>query len=336
MPTVIASHGFFGSVTSEDWSLIFHPAGTRSDIIYSAIFGREPSVEDFRALVDVLPAFEVFCRELEVRDATVRRHFGTWPGSAGEFELVGAIMAGEGKLPWSTTALSADCQRFALQYRALDEVAWEFAGIPFFPPIFTALFDEKCEFRGIDHNVEQGLSRLPAIMPKRRRGSYAHPYFGRSRFDELSRLTTLELAGRKVPFDLFMTTAHLAAFEPKQLDGFVSLAEGLEALDAKVRLQFPTEQRLRWLEERFEYGNPALRRALDKVFPDATGATEISAEAFSAALVLKRGCFSLSPDESGGGALALDYAILPARVDNELFVARFSLQGDLLDTSIES
>lgn len=336
MPSVLASHSFFGTVTSEDWNLFFHPSTARPGLIYKALFGCEPSAQHFQALVPILPAFETFCRNLDAHDATVRRHFETWPASAGTFELVGAVMAGEGNLPWSVTPDFREPKPFALHYRALDEAAWEHAGIPFFPPVFAALFDADGSFCGVDHEVEKGLANLPDSIPQPKRGSYRHPYFGRSKLDELARLATVVSDGRKIPLDLYMATAVLAEFEPPMLDGFVPLAESLQDLDRTVRRNFPQDLRLQWLEERLEHGSPALLRALAKVFPDVARPEDVSAESFAAALVLRRGCFSLSPDLSGGAALTLDYTILPARMDDELFAAKFSLNGDLLDIDIES
>ncbi len=336
MPSAIASHPYFGAVTSEDWNLFFHPAEARPGLIYKALFGCEPSAQHFQALVPMLTAFETFCRNLDAHDATVRRHFETWPASAGTFELVGAIMSGEGNLPWSVTPDFREAQPFSLQYRALDEAVWDYAGILFFPPVFVALFDADGRFRGIAHEVEKGLGNLPQTIPQQKRGSYRHPYFGRCKLDEMARLATVVSDGRKIPLDLFMATAVLAEFEPRMLDGFVPLTERLQDLDRKVRRDFPQGLRLQWLEERMEHGSPALLRALGRVFPDAARPGDVSAESFAAALVLKRGCFSLPPEMSGGAALTLDYTILPARMDDELFAAKFSFKGDLLDIDIES
>lgn len=99
MPSAIASHPFFGAVTSEDWNLFFHPAEFSPGLICKALFGCEPSAQHFQALAPMLPAFEIFCRKLHDHDATVRRHFRTWPASAGTFALVGVVMSGEGDLP---------------------------------------------------------------------------------------------------------------------------------------------------------------------------------------------------------------------------------------------
>lgn len=202
--------------------------------------------------------------------------------------------------------------------------------------MFVALFDADGAFRGIAHEVEKGLANLPDIIPQQKRGSYRHPYFGRRKLDEMARLATIVSDGRKIPFDLFMATAVLSEFEPQMLDGFVPLAEKLHELDWTVRRNFPQDVRLQWLEDRLEYGTPAVLRAMSRGFPRAARPEDVTAESFAAALVLKRGCFSLSPDMSGGAALTLDYTILPARMDDELFAARFSLNGDLLDVAIES
>lgn len=336
MPPAIASHPFFGEVVCEDWNLLFHPAELRSGMICKAIFGCEPSAQHFQALTPTLSAFEAFCRKLGVHDATVRRHFQAWPASAGKFALVGAIMAGEGDLPWSVTPDFTQGQPFALQYRALDEAAWNYAGIMFFPPVFAALFDADGTFRGIAYEVEKGLGKLPKSIPQPKGGSCRHAYFGRFKPDEIARLATITSGGRKIPFDLFMDAAVLAEFEPSMLDGFVPLAETLEDLDRTVRRSFPPELREQWLEERLEYGSPALLRALAKVFPDATRPADIPVERFAAALVLRRGCFSLSTDLSGGAALTLDYTILPPRMDDELFAAKFASDSTLLSVDIES
>lgn len=337
-PETIATHAYFGQVTADGWDLIFHPPDNRSDVVYRAGYVCHPTREHYEALLPRLPAFEAFCRNLEENDRRVRQHFRSWPLTAGAFELVCAMMGGDDELlPSSLTPYPYDQRPFALQYRALDQAAWEFAGIPWWPPVFAALFDATGNFSGIEYQVEQAMRDLPdSIAPSRWEAGYRHPYFGRRKLSDFSRLTTSTVAGRKIPFDLFMTKKTMAAFEPEHLDPFVSLVEKLDGLDAGVRSGFPEAMRMEWLEERFTYGTPTLRRALDQIFPDATDPSAVSPQAFAAALVLKRGCFSLSPEKSGGAALTLDYAILPARNDNELFAAKFSLDGELLDLVIES
>jgi len=326
-PETIATHPFFGAVTSEGWHVAFHPPSCRGDIAYYAYRAGAPAREYYESLAPHLAAFEAFCRNLDACDRRAQEHFATWPRSAGSFELVSVMMSSHD-----------DPSPFALQYRALNEDAWKYAGITRWPPRFLALFDEAGSFSGIQEEVEQAMRDLPDVIPRPRwENGYRHPYFGRCKLSKLSRITTATVAGRKIPLDLYMTTKAMAAFEPEQLDPLVPLAQNLESLDAKVRAEFPEEERINWLKDRFEYDPPpTLRRALDRVFPGAARYEDVSRQAFVAALTFKRGCFSLSPENSGGAALTLDYTVLPSRIDNYLFAAKFLMSGDLLEIVIES
>gem|GEM_PF-6287866 len=337
-PETIAIHPFFGTVTSERWHLVFHPPSCRGDIGYFCYRGDASPREHYETLVPRLAAFEAFCRNLDACDRRTQEHFASWPLSAGSFELVRVMMSGDGN-PFYRLPTHDDPNPFALQYRALNEDAWEYAGITRWPPCFFALFDEAGSFSGIEYEVEKAMRDLPDVIPRPRwENGYRHPYFGRRKLSD-DRIATVKLAGRKIPLDLYMNAKATAAFEPEQLDQFVPLAQNLEGLDAKVRSEFPEKVRIGWLEQRFEYDAPeipAFRRALDRVFPGATGSQDVSRQAFVAALTLKRGSFSLSPKHSGGAALTLDYAILPSRVDNNMFAARFLTSGDLLEIVMES
>jgi len=341
---MIAIHAFLGPVTADDWNLVFNPPGGRAGIAYTARFSKDPTLADYEALGPRLSAFEVFCRNLETHDSRVREHFQTWPASAGAFELVGVMMSGdEHPLPW---ALEPGCpyapgapayRPFALQYLARDQQAWEMAEIPWFPPQFVALFDEAGRFSGIDHDVERGMRSLPeTITPSRWEAGYRHPFFGRRKLSELSTIGKADIADRKVPIDLYMRKQTMLAFEPEQLDAFVPLVENLAALDATVRAAFPEDVRKDWLEERFAYGSPAQRAALGKAFPGASSPADVTPAAFASALVLDRACFSLSPEDSGGAVLTLDYLVLPKRHDDERFAAKFDASGALMGVVLES
>ncbi|WP_442678230.1 hypothetical protein ACSBM8_11890 [Sphingomonas sp. ASY06-1R] len=340
---VIAERPFFGSVSSEDWNLVLHPPCRRGGIDYTVRFADEPKREDYDALGGRLAAFEAFCRDIEAKDGLVRHYLRSWPNSAGAFELVGVMMAGgELPLPWAVEPgrNGPDAPRyqpFALQYRALDGKAWDFAGIPWYPPLFAALFNEAGTFAGIDHQVDEAMRSLPSsIAASRWVNGYRHSYFGRCRLSELTKIGTATLAGRKIPIELYMPQRAMAVFEPEQLDPFVPLIERIETLDAKVRTEFPDDIRAIWLEERFVHGGPALRRALDNVFPGATAPDEVSQQDFAKGLKLDCARFSLSPESRSGATLTMDYRILPRRNDNELFAATFTDLGDLLDICIES
>lgn len=225
---MIATHPFLGPVTTQGWDLVFHPPGGRADVEYTARFSKDPTLENYQALGPRLSAFEAFCRNLEASDRVVREHFGTWPASAGAFDLVGVMMSGgDHPLPW---ALEPGClyepdapayRPFALQYRGLDERAWDVADISWYPPLFVALFDETGNFAGVDHNVERGMQSLPeTIMPSRWEAGYCHSFFGRRRLSELGTIGKATIAGRKVPVDLYMTRRTMLGFEPEQLDAF--------------------------------------------------------------------------------------------------------------------
>jgi len=253
------------------------------------------------------------------------------------------MMSGDDNpLPW---ALEPGClyapgapayRPFALQYLARDERAWDVADIPWFPPHFVALFDEAGVFSGIDHEVERGMRSLPdAITPSPWEEGYRHPFFGRRKLSELSTIGKADIAGRKVPIDLYMTKRAMLSFEPEQLDRFVPLAENIEALDASLRAAFPTQTRKDWLEERFTCGSPKLRAALDKVFPGATSPSDVTPAAFASALILDRACFSLLSDDSSGAVLTLDYLVLPKRNDDERFAARFDASGVFMGVDVE-
>lgn len=340
----IATHPFLGPITTEGWNLVFHPPGGRASVEYTARFSKGPTLADYEALGPRLSAFETFCRNIEANDGLVRDHFRTWPASAGLFDLVGVMMSGGDRpLPWALEPgflrePGARAYRpFALQYRALDERAWDVADITWWPPLFVALFDETGSFSGIDHNVERGMRSLPeTITPSRWEAGYRHPFFGRRKLSVLGTIGKATIAGRKVPIDLYMSKRTMLGFEPEQLDAFVPLAENLVGLDAKVRAAFPGEVRNEWLEERFTYGSPKLRAALDKVFPGATSPSEVTPAAFTSALILNRACFSLKPAGSGGAVLKLDYVVLPKCNDNELFAASFDASGALMDILVES
>ncbi|MDO5643200.1 MAG: hypothetical protein Q4G26_12560 [Paracoccus sp. (in: a-proteobacteria)] len=71
-------------------------------------------------------------------------------------------------------------------------------------------------------------------------------------------------------------------------------------------------------------------------FPGARRVQDVSADDFAHALWLERGCFSLSPEDSGGAALTLDYRILPPEEDQYILAAKFSGAGDFPDVVIES
>lgn len=341
---MIATHPFFGPVTTEDWNLVFHPQGGQDRVEYTARFSKEPTLADYATLEPRLCAFEAFCRNMETYDRSVREHFRTWPASAGPFDLVGVMMSGDDyPLPWAFEAGSLYApgspayRPFALQYRALDEQAWEAAGIIRYPPLFVALFDETGIFAGIDHEVEKGMRSLPeTIEPARRDAGYHHPFFGSQRLSELATIGEATIAGWNVPVDLYMNRRAMLVFEPEQLDAFVPLAENLSGLDAKVRAAFPEQVRNDWLEERFSNGSPKLRAALDEIFPGATSPSDITPAAFASALILDRACFSMSPDDSDGATLTLDYAVLPKRDDDELFAAKLDASGSLIDIVVES
>lgn len=341
---MIATHAFLGPVTTDGWNLVFHPPGARPGVEYTARFSKDPTLADYEALAPRLPAFEAFCRHIETNDRRVREHFQTWPASAGAFDLIGVMMSGdEHPLPW---ALEPGCpyapgapayRPFALQYLARDQQAWDVAEIPWFPPQFVALFDEAGRFSGIDHEVERGMCSLPeTITPSRWEAGYRHPFFGRRKLSEFSTIGKASIADRKVPIDLYMTKRAMLAFEPEQLDGFVPLVENLAGLDAKVRAAFPDDVRQDWLEERFTYGSPTRRAALNKVFPGASAPSDVAPAAFASALILDRACVSLSPDDSGGAVLTLDYIVLPKRNDDERFAARFDASGAFMGIAVES
>jgi hypothetical protein len=340
---VIAEHPFFGSVSPEDWNLVLHPPCRRGGIDYTIRFADEPTREDYEALGRRLAAFEAFCRDIEEKDGLARSYLRSWPNSAGAFELVGVMMSGgDLPLPWAVKAgrYEPDApgyRPFALQYRALDENAWDFAGIPWHPPLFAALFDEAGTFAGIDHQVDEAMQSLPgSIATSRWVNGYRHSYFGRCRLSELTKIGTATLAGRKIPIELYMPKRAMVVFEPEQLDPFVPLIERIDALDARVRTEFPEEVRAIWLEERFVHGGPALRRALNTVFPGATAPHDVSQQDFVKGLSLDCARISLSPESRGGATLTMDYRIMPRRNDNELFAARFTDLGELLDIGIES
>lgn len=341
---MIATHAFLGPVTADDWNLVFHPPGGRPGVEYTARFSNDPTLADYEALGPRLSAFEAFCRNIEANDHLVREHFRTWPASAGAFDLVGVMMSGDDNpLPW---ALEPGClyapgapayRPFALQYLARDQRAWDVADITWYPPHFAALFDEAGRFSGIDHEVERGMRSLPeTITPSRWETGYRHPFFGRRKLSELSTIAKADVADRKVPIDLYMTKRTMLAFEPEQLDSFVPLVENLAGLDAKVRAAFPEDVRNDWLAERFTYGSPKLRAALDKVFPGASSPSEVTPAAFASALILDRACFTLSPDSGSGAVLTLDYVVLPKRSDDERFAARFDASGAFMGVVVES
>lgn len=341
---MIATHPFFGPVTTDGWNLVFRPPSGRAGVEYTARFAKTPTRADYDALGPRLSAFEAFCRNIEANNRLVREHFRTWPASAGAFDLVGLMMSGSDyPLPWALESGrlyepgSSAYRPFALQYRALDERAWDIADITWYPPLFAALFDEVGAFSGIDYNVEGGMRSLPeTITPSRWEAGYRHPYFGLRKLSVLGTIGKATVAGRKVPIDLYMSKRTMLAFEPEQLNVFVPLAENLAGLDAKVRAAFPEETRNQWLEDRFTYGSPKLRAALDKIFPGATSPSEVAPAAFVSSLILDRARFSLSPDSSGGAVLTLDYTVLPKRNDDELFAARFDTSGALMDILVES
>ncbi|MEH3144659.1 MAG: hypothetical protein PGN34_04785 [Methylobacterium frigidaeris] len=60
----------------------------------------------------------------------------------------------------------------------------------------------------------------------------------------------------------------------------------------------------------------------------AARADRIPPETFAAAPRLRRARLSLSPEESGGADLTLDYRILPRGRDHSVFVAQFSAAGE--------
>lgn len=169
-------------------------------------------------------------------------------------------------------------------------------------------------------------------------GLPVHPYFGAlPELDMFMPIAMVDLAdGRPIELTVYMNEARLTDFTPSDLDGFVALAQGLPELDAKLRAAIPAEIRLRWLSDRLEPFGEDWRDLMAAAFPGAQRAEDVSPAAFARALWLERGCFSLSPEDSGGAALSLDYRILPPDHDSEVVVARFSLEGALLDVVIES
>ncbi|MDO5605880.1 MAG: hypothetical protein Q4G25_12045 [Paracoccus sp. (in: a-proteobacteria)] len=96
-----------------------------------------------------------------------------------------------------------------------------------------------------------------------------------------------------------MNEARRARFRPGDLDGLVPLAQGLRGLDAGLRAGFPPETRRDWLADRLEPYGEGGQDLMAAAFPGAHRPDDVSAADFSRALWLERGCFSLSPEESG-------------------------------------
>lgn len=165
-----------------------------------------------------------------------------------------------------------------------------------------------------------------------------HGYFGDlGPLDSMMTLCRLQLAdGRTIPMDVYMSEARLADFDPADLDLFVPLSRQIAALDARFRAAFPDQLRDDWLNDRLGEGAGDWAAVMEGSFPGARRAEDVSRTDFINALELRRGCFSLSPEDSGGAILTLDYQILPAAEDYNLFAANFAPDGSLLDVVIES
>ena len=346
---IIATHPYLGPVTSHTDALVFHPPEGRAGVDYRAqvgiavafdddgtpCFGGDLTAADYQALLPRLSAFEAFCRNLDACDQRVHAHFATWPPTSGSFQLFGVWMGGnddDSPFGYPTAEQNGEFP-FALQYRALNQEACDYADVG---TTISALFDAAGNFCGIEYGTEEAMRDLPDVIPRPKwPDGYRHAFFGRRKLCEFTQLGTAMVGGRKIPFDLFMTMKEMTAFEPEQLDHFVPLLQDMEQLDARVRRDFPENVRIDWLKHHYGLNDPpaALRRALARLFPGARAASGVSRQAFVAALVLKCGRFSLSPDSP---ALTLDYHILPFRINTYAFAARFRANGDLLEIAIES
>ena len=165
-----------------------------------------------------------------------------------------------------------------------------------------------------------------------------HSHFGEfGPLENLMTLCQLRLAdGRSIPLDFYMTEARVEDFVPADLDIFVPLSQQIPTLDARFRAAFPEQMRQDWLNDRLGAGAEDWAPLMESRFPGAKRAEDVGRADFIDALELRRGCFSLVPKDSGEAALTLDYQILPADEDNNVFAARFALDGSFLDVVIES
>lgn len=334
---LIAHHPFFGHVTADGWDLVFHPEAVDRDLRIRARVGREPSREHFDKVGPLLPTFEKFCRQLDEHDRAARAHFLTWPRAAGNFALIGAMLEATGDLTWLQTG-SAAVRPFALYYRALDEDAWDYAEIYQYPAHFFVAFDREGTFAGVDEIIERGMRTLPEVIEQPRwAGGFDHPFFGPCDLSGFDEIATIDFAGRAVTIDLVMSPRTMVVFEPEMLDPAAALLQKIADLDASVRGRFPPEVREAWLADRYDVDHgPSLREALQRAFPGAGKAADVSPQAFAAALELHRGTYAIAPDGTYAATLTLDYRILPDEVDNYLFAAKFSAKGAMLEICTES
>ena len=332
---LIAQHPFFGPVVAQSWRILFAPPSGRPGLCYMARSDYPLSQEEgYAAMGARLAAYETFCRNLDAHDACVQAHFRTWPSSAGAFELVGVNASMQGALPLgidNNCDLAPPPRPFGLEYISLDEDAWAFAQIPFYPGRFYALFDEAGVFAGVHGEVEQGMRSLPPVLPQSRwKKGWRHPFFGRHGLSEMCKIATVPVDGRKIAVELVMSRRAMCLFEPEQLDPFAPIVQRLAELDKGLRADFPEETRHNWLHDTYDEANAHLRPALRKLFPAAEGPDDVSPADFCAALKLKRAFVSFE-SEDDGPTLVLDYA-MPARIDGpcRVFAATFRPDGTLL------
>lgn len=308
------------------------------DAVTSGVAPPEAEV-GYDRVAPLLAKFQVFCEALPAKDRIAQDYFArSWPKSAGEFELSRLVLVEEG-VDWQGERDFSflEVGPFGLRYEAHDGDAWQYAGNYNWPPEFQVVFDASGAFISVEEDVDTRYKALPeTIEPLHLEDSYSHPYFGEFDLRESDTLKTIIVDGREVEVELYMDRKAQGEFEPKQLDQFVPLLDNLAGIDAQVRAHIPEETRLDWLGDRMEFDADERTEQLAQMFPGAKTPEDVSPEAFAKALWLDRISLSLSPGDSGGAAMTLDYLIFPVDEDGEIFAAKVSADGKLMDVALES
>lgn len=365
MQIVLAQHPYFGEVVVEEVDVRVEvnvsAEGPRYDgwpVPLNGVFGigREewqemcnaakekvgrPPPDLYQRLLPLLARLQTFCEALPEKDRAAKTYFAqSWPESAGEFELLSNGLVfyeqndGAEVNPHLSFLKSRQC---ALVYTALDDEVWKYAGNKRDPSRFHVIFDGSGEFVGVEEDVDARYKALPDVIAAfHLEDSYSHPYFGEFDLNESDTLKTIVVDGREVEIDLYMRRETYGDFKPEKLDSYVPLLESLDRLDAQVRANIPEQERLYWLGDRMEYDVDERTEKLAQLFPGAKKAEDVSPEAFAKALWLDRISLSLSPEDSGGAAMTLDYLIFPVEEDGAIFAARFSADGRLMEIVTES
>ena len=365
MKTVLARHPYFGEVTVEEVDVRAEVNVTAEGPLFegwrvplNGVFGirrddwqdmldaakddvRRVPADLYQRLLPLLSRLQTFCEALPEKDHAAKGYFVEfWPKSAGEFELFGdgLIFYEQNENteanPHFSFLKSGQC---ALVYWALDDEVWKYAGIEREREEFHVIFDESGELVGVEEEIDTRYKALPDVIEAfRLEDSYNHPYFGEFDLTESDTLKTITVDGREVDIDLYMKRETYGDFRSEKLDQFVPLLENLDRIDAQVRASIPEETRLNWLGDRMEFDVDERTEKLAQMFPGVKKPQDISPEAFAKALWLDSISLSLSPEDSGGAAMTLDYLIFPVDEDGEIFTAYVSADGELMDIVLES